>query len=295
MMRITEIEGDGTVARLQVEGHITRETVRDLRASSDARLGERRALLLDLSGVRFVDPEGVRVLRELVPKGTELIGCSGFLDELLRGASCPPSRTPVTDEQLGESLLARLRRGDEAAFEELIRTYGGRMLAAARRLLRSEDDARDAVQEAFLAVFNSIGTFQGESRLSTWLHRIAVNAALMKLRRRKPEESIDELLPRFDQQGEWAGGTASTLPGDLLEQNETRRAVRRCIDRLPETYRTVLLLRDIEELDTEETADVLNVSPNAVKVRLHRARQALRTLLEREMGDLLPAHPSAAG
>jgi len=182
-------------------------------------------------------------------------------------------------------LLARLRRGDEAAFAILVHQHSGRMLATARRLLGSEDDAREAVQEAFVSAARSIGSFVGGSKLSTWLHRIVVNAALMKLRgqRRRAEEPIDDLLPRFDFEGHHLAAPATwETPADVrLERHETRAAVRRCINRLPERYRTVLLLRDIEDLDTAETADRLGVTRNTVKTRLHRARQALRTLLER--------------
>ncbi len=118
----------------------------------------------------------------------------------------------------------------------------------------------------------------------------------MRLRRqrRKPEESIDELLPRFDEQGTWEQEPAHwATPFELTEQRETRAVVRECIDRLPKAYRTVLVLRDIEELDTDEAAAALGVSVSAVKTRLHRARQALRTLLEQRLG--LDGAGAAAG
>jgi RNA polymerase sigma-70 factor (ECF subfamily) len=140
------------------------------------------------------------------------------------------------------------------------------------------------VQESLVAAFRAIGDFGGGARLSTWLHRITVNTA-------KPpppsRESIDELLPRFDADGHRLdAGSAWAAPGDeLLARRETRVRVRRAIARLPESYRTVLLLRDIEDLDTEETARALGISANAVKIRLHRARQALRTLLVDELRD----------
>jgi RNA polymerase sigma-70 factor (ECF subfamily) len=182
-----------------------------------------------------------------------------------------------------EALLARLRAGDEAAFAELVRANTGRLLALARRMLRSEEDARDAVQEAFLQAFKGIDRFQGGARLSTWLHRIAVNASLMKLRSRsrRPEQPIEELLPRFYEDGHRVEpGPPWRQDGpDPVEERETRVQVREAIDRLPEIYRNVLLLRDIEGLDTEETARLLDVKVDTVKVRLHRARQALRSLL----------------
>jgi RNA polymerase sigma-70 factor (ECF subfamily) len=190
----------------------------------------------------------------------------------------------LTDDPPEAELLAGLRAGNGEAYERLVRAYGGRLLAVARRFLPSEDDARDALQEAFLSAFRAIGNFQEGARVSTWLHRIVINAALMKLRsrRRKPEESIDNLLPTFLEDGhrENAGPAWKETAESALQQRETRTLVRECIDRLPENYRTVLVLRDIEELDTEEAAQLLGLSPNAVKIRLHRARQALRTLLD---------------
>jgi len=158
----------------------------------------------------------------------------------------------------------------------------------ARRFLRDEEDAKDAVQEAFLQAFQALHGFEGGAQLGTWLHRIAVNACLMKLRtrRRQPEESLEPLLPQFDEDGHHAVHPADwrATPEQLLQRDETRAYVRECIDALPESYRTVLLLRDIEELDTAETARLLELSENVVKVRLHRARQALRTLLDRRFG-----------
>ncbi len=191
----------------------------------------------------------------------------------------------------GESaFVARLQANDALAFAELVRAQGPRMLAVARRLLRSDDDAADAVQEAFISAFRAIGNFEGGAKLSTWLHRIVVNASLMRLRNRtrRPEISIDELLPKFVEDGqhideprEWR----SPEPLDALERRETRTLVRGLIDQLPTDYRTVLLLRDIEGLDTKETAELLGVTPNAAKIRLHRARLALRTLLDPHMRE----------
>jgi RNA polymerase sigma-70 factor, ECF subfamily len=184
------------------------------------------------------------------------------------------------------TLLAGLKAGDERAFETLVRMYGGRMLAVARRFVRNDDDAQDIVQSAYLNAFRSVGQFEGQCLIGTWLHRIVVNTALMKLRsrRRKPEASIDDLLPTFlddghhvEQFSEWCA------PADeLIQRSETRALVRACIERLPDNYREVLILRDIEELSTEESARALSLTPTAVKVRLHRARQALSTLLRKE-------------
>jgi RNA polymerase sigma-70 factor (ECF subfamily) len=190
----------------------------------------------------------------------------------------------VTAIAATDMLLPRLRRGEPDAFESLVRREMPRLLAVARRLLRNEEDAKDAVQDAFINAFRSLASFEGGCQVSTWLHRITVNAALMKLRtrRRKPEDPIEDLLPAFLEDGhharhppEWRAGADAILAG-----KEDREFVRACIDRLPESHRTVLLLRDIEDLDTSEAAAALGISEGAVKVRLHRARQALRTLLE---------------
>jgi RNA polymerase sigma-70 factor (ECF subfamily) len=194
-----------------------------------------------------------------------------------------PQRTVPAAAQDEQALVARLRAGDDAAFAELVRDNGGRLLAVARRMLRSEEDARDALQEAFLQAFRAVDRFEGGARLSTWLHRIVINACLMKLRSRgrKPEASIDELLPRFYADGHRIdpGPPWRTEGLDPVESRELRALVRESIDRLPEIYRSVLLLRDIEELSTEETAQLLDVKLDTVKVRLHRARQALRALI----------------
>ena len=196
-----------------------------------------------------------------------------------------PRSAPLNQDA---SLVARLRNGDDEAFEEMVRKYGGRLLATARRYLRSDDDAYDALQDAFLSAFKSINTFKGDAQLSTWLHRILVNSALMHLRskRRHPVTDgmeIDELLPRFDPAGNWIDERMSTMPAHVsFELSETKKMVRRCIDQLPDAYRIVLMLRDIEELDTKEVASLLDVTSGSVKVRLHRGRQALKVLIERE-------------
>lgn len=194
----------------------------------------------------------------------------------------------VTASQEAE-LLEALRAGREDAFERLVKAHSGRMLSVCRRILRNEEEAKDAVQEAFVSAFRGLKTFEGTSRLGTWLHRIAVNASLMRLRskKRRPEESIDDLQPAFRDDGhaqldprDW-----SPLADQLVETRETREFVRGCIDQLPDGHRVVLLLRDIEELDTAETAEILGVTEGVVKVRLHRARHALRRLIADRFGE----------
>ena len=184
---------------------------------------------------------------------------------------------------MNESLLEALRANDPTAVAALVRSETPRLLVVARRILRNDEDARDAVQDGFISALAALSRFEGGSQISTWLHRIVVNAALMKLRARRsrPEESIEDLLPGFDEDGHVSVPAAEWAPADtLVMRDEVCQLVRASIDQLPETYRTVILLRDIEELTTEETAQALEITPVAVKVRLHRARQALRGLLD---------------
>jgi RNA polymerase sigma-70 factor (ECF subfamily) len=189
-----------------------------------------------------------------------------------------PAR-PETDADL----VARLQRGDESAFEAIVRAHGGRLLAVARRFLGNNEDAQDAVQDAFIRAFKAIHTFEARAQLHTWLHRILVNTALMKLRerRRRPTESLDDLLPAYSADGHQTVASRDWSDA-VLERKETAGIVREAIAMLPDSYREVLVLRDIEEKDTSEAAEILGTTPNVVKVRLHRARQALRTLLDRE-------------
>jgi len=192
----------------------------------------------------------------------------------------PPESTPTAEAPL----IARLRAGDASAYEALVRKHMPVLLRVARRFMKSEEDARDVVQESFINAFKSIDKFAANAQLSTWLHRIVVNTALMQLRtqKRRREEDIEDHLPKFASDGHailpaqpWSENAETTLA-----RTELSNVVRTSIDQLPDTYREVLLMRDIEELSTEETAKMLGITANAVKVRLHRARQALRTLLD---------------
>lgn len=183
--------------------------------------------------------------------------------------------------------MAQLQTGDEASYEQLVRRYGPRLLTVARRLLGNEQDALDAVQDALTSAFQNIEQFRGESRLSTWLHRITVNAALQKLRAagNRKKRVIDPLLPTFLEDGRRADARPAwqPRPDELLEQAETRQLVRDKIDQLPDDHRIVLILRDIEQVSTADTAQLLQLTSATVKTRLHRARQALRTLLEAKL------------
>lgn len=193
---------------------------------------------------------------------------------------------------LDDELLRGLRAGDPGHQERFVREHAGRVKALALRYVRNEEDANDVVQETFLSAFRALGAFEGKARLATWLHRIAVNAALMKVRARErrgetqAEAEIEELLPRFVGLGvhDRPPLAFGACPQDEAERGEMQAVVRACIDRLPDVYRTALLLRDIEELDNDEVAERLGITVNAAKIRVHRARQALRTLLEPSLG-----------
>jgi RNA polymerase sigma-70 factor (ECF subfamily) len=182
-----------------------------------------------------------------------------------------------------EELLGRLRAGDADAFERLVRDNGSWMLGLARRLLGDEMEAEDAVQDACLSAFRSIHAFNGDSRLATWLHRIVVNAALMRLRsrRRRSEAPIDSMLPSFlpDRRHAAAPSDWKDDPSASLVRKELRDSLRRAVEALPRAYRTVFVLRDVEGLEMEEVARLLDLSVAGAKTRLHRARQALREQL----------------
>jgi RNA polymerase sigma-70 factor, ECF subfamily len=289
MMKITQVTPrDSKTVRWFLEGRFVGAAVDELERTI-AGFTPEAPPVLDFAGVTFIDHGAARAIAALIHAGVAVVGCSPFIDEMLRVAH----RDAGIDDERG--LVAALRRGDAEAFEQIVRRCGGRMLTAARRMLRTEADARDVVQEAFLFAFEALDTFDGDARISTWLHRIVVNTALARLRRqrRKPEASIDELLPHFDETGSWGdGSTPATAPSDLMEEDATRVVVRECIDQLPPTYRMVLILRDVEDLGTEEAAAALGVTVDAMKTRLHRARQALRTLLMRRLGS---ASPDEAG
>jgi RNA polymerase sigma-70 factor (ECF subfamily) len=174
-------------------------------------------------------------------------------------------------------LVARLRAGEEAAYEELFRAHAGAMNAVARQFFGDSDDAADAVQEAFVSAFKGIGAFAGTSRLGTWLHRITVNACLMKLRGRKRHAEV-RIDHRFDP-------ADRAVRVDNVSRSELVARVRASIDRLNPDQRQVIQLRDLDGLGTVEAAERLGISESALKVRLHRARKALRVMLEPALAD----------
>jgi len=295
MIRITVVPREHSAIRVIVEGRINKASSVELASVCDQHLAGGDNIELDLSAVTFADSEGVTLLRDLIKRGCTLEECSELVRTLVEDHSPQSPKSNYAGNENERELLAQLHAGDEDAFGLVVQRYGGRMLATARRFLSNEHDAQDAVQEAFASAFRALNKFNGDAMLSTWLHRIVVNASLVQLRsrRRRSEQPIEPLLPRFDHRGEWIDDPVSWTDTTeaVLEHRDSREMVRRCIERLPEKYRSVLLLRDIQELDTDEAALSLAVSANTVKVRLHRARQALKTLIERE--SALQAHDSS--
>ena len=183
-------------------------------------------------------------------------------------------------------LVDGLRAGDPDAFEELVQLYGPRMLAVARRMMRDEEEARDALQDAFVQVVRSVGGFSSRSLISTWLHRVVVNACLMRLRaRRLRPEVLFADLPTPHWQSPL--GVSRWDPIEPLLRQQQRRVLWRCIERLPERYRSVLVLRHIEGRDTRETALRLKTTRNAVKTRLHRAHRAVAELVRKHQATSL--------
>jgi RNA polymerase sigma-70 factor (ECF subfamily) len=194
--------------------------------------------------------------------------------------------TPLSDE----ALVARARAKDEAAFEELVARYEDKLYRLAMRFVRNETDAQEILQDAFLSAWRNLPTFEGRAQFGSWMYRVTVNAALMLLRSRNrhPEIGVDEVEPNALNEAVAESGQLmrsnnnwSQRPDDQLQSDELRRYIQSSVDALPEGLRTVFLLRDVEELSTEDTAELLALSVPAVKTRLHRARLALREAIGR--------------
>src|SRR5262245_2732788 len=208
----------------------------------------------------------------------------------------PGMAAPAAEDD--EALAARAAAGEEPAFSELVTRYQARVYRLACRLAGSDGDAKDVLQETFLAVYRGLPAFRAQARFSTWLYRIATNAALMqrRARARRPAESLEAYLPRFD-----AGGRHRAEPADLLAAGRADEALDRSLlaekaraglERLPEIYRDAFVLRDLEELPTAEVAELLGIDAAAVRQRVHRARLMLRGYLSDLVGVRTGKEPS---
>ena len=190
-------------------------------------------------------------------------------------------------------LIGRLRVGDQAALATLMDQYAAKIYRLAYGITRDAGDAEEVVQDVFLTLFQKIDGFEERAALGSWLYRVATNAALMKRRgqRGEREVSLESLLPTFRENGHRVGDRTlliadwSQNPEASLQSRETQAIVNRAIDTLPEPYRAVLLLRDVEGLSNEAVAEILGESVAAVKSRVHRGRMAFREALTRQFGS----------
>jgi RNA polymerase sigma-70 factor (ECF subfamily) len=202
------------------------------------------------------------------------------------------TREFLVDEATDASLVTRLQQGDTTALELLMERHSSRAYRVAYGITGNSADAEEAVQDAFLALYQNADTFEGRAALSTWLYRVVTNAALMKRRGRRHEVEVplEIRLPDFHKNGHRSGdlrllmGDWSQDPESALLSQETRTLIQRAIEALPDLYRTVVVLRDMEGLSNEEVADIIGESVAAVKSRLHRARMALRENLTTHLG-----------
>jgi RNA polymerase sigma-70 factor (ECF subfamily) len=196
-----------------------------------------------------------------------------------------------------DELVKSSQGGETRAFDELVRRYRDRVYRLSYKILRHEDDAAEALQDAFLSAFRGIKNFKSESTFSTWLYRIATNASLMKYRKRRDGMvSLDQSQSRDNESGEalqlpdW-----STQPLEELLDSELDTVLREGVDLLPEDDREVFVKRDIVGLSNQEVADELGLTVAAVKSRLHRARMKLRDRLNRYFSDRLSRRARRSG
>ena len=193
-------------------------------------------------------------------------------------------------------LVRRACSRDGAAFRTIMERHNRRLYRIARAVLRDDSEAEDAVQEAYVRAFANLGTFRGDSSLATWLGRIVLNEALGRLRRRRPVTPIETIeAPHTDAQIiRFPNSITAEDPERTMAQREILKLVERATEALPEIFRTVFVTRVIEGMSVQETADLLDIEPETVKTRLHRARHLLRDQLESEIGPvLLDAFPFA--
>jgi RNA polymerase sigma-70 factor (ECF subfamily) len=193
-----------------------------------------------------------------------------------------PAKSQSATQDEGD-LVARAQRGDASAFTELVSRYERRIFRLAKNITQSDEDAEDVLQEAFLKAYEHLDGFQGQSKFYTWIVRIAVNEALMKLRKRKTDRtvSLDETIDTGEENVVREIAVWEDNPEQRYSQQEIRELLDKAIMSLRPAFRAVFVLRDVEDLSTEETAAVLDLSVPAVKSRLLRARLQLREKLTR--------------
>ncbi|MFM5924058.1 MAG: RNA polymerase sigma factor [Novosphingobium sp.] len=201
------------------------------------------------------------------------------------------SQVNATFNRMSESeLLACVRRGDRLAFRAVMRRYNQPLYRTARGIMRDDAEAEDVVQEAWVRGFAAIADFRGDAALLTWLTRIVINEARGRLRKQRPSAGVEE-IERAQQRETvllgFPGGQTIENPEAQAARAEARVLVESAVDRLPESFRMVFLLRDVQECSIEETAAILELRPETIKTRLHRARRLLRTELDSALADAL--------
>jgi len=204
-----------------------------------------------------------------------------------------PSRRAETSELAEPEAIRRAQQGDAAAFERIYRLHSRRVYALCLRMVGNTAEAEDLAQEAFLQLFRKIQTFRGESAFSTWLHRLAVNVVLMRLRKKKlPETSLEETI----EPDEETGGPRKEIgaPDTLLSGSIDRVNLQRAIEQLPPGYRSVFVLHDIQGYEHNEIAEIMDCSIGNSKSQLHKARMRLRELLQETVRDLARQRRQAA-
>ncbi len=279
MLRIDRDNGNSGGLGLRLAGEIKGPWVDELRRVAEGALESGTAVSIDLGEVSFVDRPGVALLNRLAGRDVALVNCSPFVTELLRAVS--GSAHPLAGG------------GEAAAIEQLMAEHSGRVYRLAYGITRNHADAEEVTQDVFLTILQKGDTFEGRSALSTWIYRVTANAALNKRRgkRHEVEVSLEEHLPAFEADGHRSGDRAYLMadwsedPERAALAGETRRTLERALDVLPARYRAVLVLRDVEDVSNEQTAEILGESVASVKSRLHRARMALRELLTRQWAE----------
>jgi RNA polymerase sigma-70 factor (ECF subfamily) len=197
-------------------------------------------------------------------------------------------------EELESRLVARLVARDERAFNELVRAYERRVLTLVLRMLGNAADAEEVAQEVFVQVFKAIGTFRGDSKLSTWIYRIAINLCKNRMKYLKVRHAGEQdELGEVEERGALGGGRRATVgamdrPDEMMSGKQVEHIVQTAILELEPTFRECLVLRDVEELSYEQIEEITGLPIGTVKSRIHRARAQLREAVERELGERIP-------
>ena len=310
MLRISVTSDSEVSIHFQLEGKLIGPWVDELRQLSNTALSENKTVTLDLKKLWFADLAGAGLLRDLHQRQVSQINCSQFITQQLLSVHQPtmegegPNMTKTLEKALpvenqtwsrnarganvtktnsAESfLIHRVINGEIECFYELVRPYERAIFLAALSLVRNEADAEDIVQEAVLKAFKGLRSFRQEAKFSTWLIQITLNEAKLKLRKDRGHlyESMDE--GQCSEDGDYVPKDLADwreIPSEALEQKVLREALIKAVNSLPEKYRTVFVLRDVQQLSIAETVEALGISEASVKTRLSRARLKMRDAL----------------